>query len=195
MYREVRLEDPRRCMADDTYDHGHRLVFATINVKSLFKRTMHMQVEGYMAERGVSVLCLQETMVATSTQYVVGDLLYVLCGHGGDDREYAGVGFVFTKEARRHITGFELYQDGRLMVVGLNMAPRMLSLVTVYAPQSRRPEEERTGFFEELSKVVARCAKRGAVMVMGDCNARIHGRRHTETGILAPTRGVGAWRR
>ena len=93
---------------------------------------------------------------------------------------------MLTKEARRHITGFELGQDGRLMVVGLNMAPRMLSLVTVYVPQSRRPEEERTGPFEELSKVVGRCAKKGVVMVMGDCNARIHGRLQSEMSILGP---------
>ena len=141
MYEEARLGQLPARKAEESVGHGVRFKIGTLNVKSIRKHTMHLQIEKYMDEASVSVLCLQETMVAQTTQYVVGDLLYVMCGSGVEgEREYAGVGMVFRKDARKYITGFEISKDGRTLAVGLDCAPRRLTLITVYVPQSRREE-------------------------------------------------------
>ena len=186
MYRRVRLEAPPIRKAEAAVRHGQVIKMATLNVKSIRKATMHLQVEQYMRDRDIAVLCLQETMVAQTTQYVVGDMLYVMHGHGKEEREYAGVGFVLREDVRRHVTGFELGGDGRIMVMGLDLAPRRLSLVSVYVPQSRREEEERTDFADELGKVIDRCQRKGAALILGDFNARIHARLRGEDAILGP---------
>ena len=83
--------------------------------------------------------------------------MYVLFGHGRPEQEYAGVGLVTRKDLRKYITGFELGAEGRVLVVALDMAPRRLSIITAYIPQSRRPEEERAGVMGQLAKVVDTC--------------------------------------
>ena len=129
---------------------------------------------------------MQETWVAQTTQYVVGDLLYVMVGHGGTAREYAGVGFVVRKDVRKLITGFNLGPGGIIMTMGLDFAPRRISLITACVPQSRRDEEERAGIMEALGKEIGECQRKGAVLVMGDFNARIHARLNDEGDVLGP---------
>ena len=129
---------------------------------------------------------MQYTKIAQTTQYVVGDLLYVVHGHGGNEEEYGGVGMVFRKDLRRHITGFQLSHKGNILVAGLDLAPRRLSVVSAYVPHSRRPEEERVAMFNELSKVIGQCQKKGATIILGDFNSRIHGRLRGEEDVLGP---------
>ena len=195
MYDTERLEEPPQRTAVSKLAYGQTLKFATLNVNSIWKAGMHKQVEEYMEKRGVSILCLQETKVARTTQYVVGDLLYVLHGGGGDQQEHAGVGFVFSRAVRNLITGFELDETGRMATVGIDTAPRRLTLITVYMPQSNRPDLERALVYEAWDKQVAKAAKKGPVVTLGDFNARIHGRLMGEEDIIGPhTWGLGVGR-
>ena len=186
MYDQVELQRPPTRTADRKVSYGQPIKMATLNVSTLWKPTMHNQIEDYMAQRGVSLLCMQETKVSHTTQYVVGDLLYVVHGHGTDAFEHAGVGMVFRKDLRRHITGFELGNDGRILMVGLDLAPRRLTVISAYAPHSLRPEEERVAFMEELTAAVERSQKKGITLVLGDLNARLHGRLRGEDTVLGP---------
>ncbi len=147
-------------------------------VCSLIKPTIHRQLEECMHRRGVALLCAQEAKVAQTTHYVVGDLLFVVHGHGGDEQERAGIGMIFRGDPRRCITGFELGAAGRIMAVGLDLAPRRLTVTSVYMPQSRRPEEERAGGggMSELSALIEASLRKGPAIVLGDFNARIHGK-------------------
>ena len=94
---------------------------------------------------------------------------------------------------RKYITGFELGAEGRLMILGIDMPPRRLSLITVYVPQSRKEESEREDIIDELEKAIAKCQKKGDTIILGDFNARIHARLRGEDEVLGPTyirRGV-----
>ena len=138
-------------------------------------------------------MCMQDTNIAQTTQYAVGDLLYVVHGHGEEETEYGGVGMVFSKAIKPHITGFELSQNGRILVVGIDLAPRRLSVVSVYVPHSRKPEAERAALFNELNGVIEKCQKKGATLILGDFNSRIHGRLNGEDQVLGPNMfGYGA---
>ena len=75
MYRETRLGIRPTRQAGARAGHGQVIKIATLNLKSLRKATMHLQIERYMKERDRSILCMQETYVADTTQYVVGDML------------------------------------------------------------------------------------------------------------------------
>ena len=186
MYQGIDLDEPPRRKAAYKVSYGQTLKVATLNVCSLIKPTMHIQLENYMSDRDISLLCIQETKVALSTQYVVGDLLYVLHGNGGDTQEFSGVGMVLRGDIRRHVTGFEFGADGRILVIGLDLAPRCLFIVTGHAPRSRRPEQERVTFWDEMTKVVDRYQTKGPTLLIGDFNARIHGRRQGEHEVIGP---------
>ena len=54
---------------------------ATLSVQSIRKHGMRTHMEQYMDDRDIARLCQPDTQVAHTTQYVVGDLLYVNHGH------------------------------------------------------------------------------------------------------------------
>ena len=161
MYEDVRLNSPPVRAAERKAAYGQRLKFATLNCRSIQKAGMHPQVERYMEERNIAIMCLQETKVAHTTQYVVGDLTYALHGHGRDQVEHAGVGFVIRPDIRPLITGLELDEEGIIMLMGIDLAPRRLTLITAYMPQSNRPDLERAETYERLEKIVTRAANKG----------------------------------
>ena len=103
MYDEVEERAEPSRVATHTVSYGQEFKIATLNLTSLIKATMHKQTEAYMEERDIALLCIQEAKVALTTQYVVGDLLYVLHGHGGPEQEYAGVGMVIRSDLRKFI--------------------------------------------------------------------------------------------
>ena len=105
MYQDLELDRPLGREADRKVSYGQAINMASLNVCSIAKATMHLQIEAYMQARGVSLLCLQETKLARTTQYVVGDMLYAMHGHGEEGVEHAGVGMVFDSQIRRHVTG------------------------------------------------------------------------------------------
>ena len=104
------------------------------------------------------------------------DLLYIVHGHGRPEQEHSGVGFIVTKGMRKCITGVELGRDDRILALGLDLAPRHLTVITAHAPHSRRPEEETKTLFEELYAMVGDSREMGAVLVIGDLSAIIHDR-------------------
>ena len=73
-----------------------------------------------------------------------------------------------------------------MIIMGLDLAPRRLSLISAYVPQSRRAEEERTDFVDELAGAIEKCQTKGAVIVLGDFNARIHARLNGEEDRIGP---------
>ena len=75
MCRDPALGRAPRRMAEHKVAYGQELKCATLNVNSIIKPMPHRHIERHMEDRGVSLLCLQETKVSHTTQYGVGDLL------------------------------------------------------------------------------------------------------------------------
>ena len=167
LYQESDLGRPPVRRAEESVPYGQEVVFGTLSICTLCRPTVHRQISDYMRRRGVCLLALQETRLAQVTQYVVDDCLFVLAGHGGAEREHAGIGVVLDARLRRSVTGFAANDSGRILCVGVDMAPRQLTVVVAYAPQSGRPEEERRGYFAELDEYVARFERKGHVLVLG----------------------------
>ena len=152
MYRDLRLDRQPSRKAEAKVKHGAKVRIGSLNLRSLIKPTMPRQLEAYMEERGVGLVCLQDTKVAQTTQYVVGDLLYIVHGHERPEQEYSGVGFIGATGLRTCIVGVELGRDDRIIALGLDLAPRHLTVITAHAPHSRRPEDGRKTFFSKNSR-------------------------------------------
>ena len=108
LYEEANLGALPCRRAEEKVARGRELRFATLNIRSLCRPTVHHQIAHYMRSRRIDLLALQETRLASTTQYVVDDYLFVLSGHGGPEREFAGVGFVLSRDVRRCVTALKL---------------------------------------------------------------------------------------
>jgi len=186
LHQEADLAGPLRRRAGFKVDYGQELTFATLSVQSICKPLMHAQVVQYMNDRRIGLLCVQETKAPGLTQYVVDDKLFIMSGAQEAQREHAGVGIVLQRDVRRALTGVLVVPGGRVIAVCLDLAPRALAVICVYAPQGARPEPERVEFYEELSALVAKVQRKHAVVLLGDFNARIQGRRRGEDAFLGP---------
>ena len=89
MYQETTLTPNPPRAAVRTVSYGQIMITASLNVNPPAKPSMHTQIESYLQERDIDLLCAQDTTLALATQCVVGDLLYVLPGHGGQYQEHA----------------------------------------------------------------------------------------------------------
>eukprot|EP00969_Alexandrium_andersonii_P269025 11890516-Alexandrium_andersonii.AAC.1 len=98
-----------------------------------------------MRTRNIHILAIQETNVALSTQYVMGDYTFLLFG-GGGDREYAGMDFIILSRLVKATLGVQDHGP-REAWLALRASPGNLHVASCYAPQSGRPLEEREHFF------------------------------------------------
>ena len=60
-----------------------------------------------MRRLNVDILCMQETRIKQSPFYTTEDgYLIIFSGSTGEDREFAGVGFIVAPQARHAVIGF-----------------------------------------------------------------------------------------
>eukprot|EP00969_Alexandrium_andersonii_P330978 14629196-Alexandrium_andersonii.AAC.1 len=128
-------------------------------------------------------MAVQETRTPGTTQFVANGHLFVLVA-SGEQKEYAGVGYIINLKVRKAIT-FVDCRGGRMAALGVNTGPRELVLLNVYAPQAARPFEERQHFYDELWDFTDSLETRGVLVYLGDWNARL---RHRESEDV-----VGPW--
>ena len=156
MYEEQNLGRPPGRFAPAMLAHGGHLKLVSLSVQSLCKVAAHHFIVDCTAAKQIDAMALQETRTSAVTQYVVGDHLFVLAGHGGKGPEYAGVAIVLSSKARKMVTGFNYSGGGgRILEMGLDTAPRGVTIVAVYAPQSGIPEDERASFMDALGSAGA----------------------------------------
>jgi len=89
-------------------------------------------------------------------------------------------------DLRRCLTCVWTPPGGRIIAAHLDLAPRLLTVIGAYAPQSSRPEDERRAFYQELAEVIQRAERKAMVLVLGDLNARLHARMTAERDVIGP---------
>jgi len=87
---------------------------------------------------------------------------------------------------RRSITGFTLSETGRTISMGVDTAPRLLTIINVHVPRSARPEEGRAAIHDELSELIRRARLQGAILAAGDVSARLQGVLSSDREIIGP---------
>eukprot|EP00969_Alexandrium_andersonii_P342308 15130600-Alexandrium_andersonii.AAC.1 len=71
-----------------------------------------------------------------------------------------------------------------MAALGLRTGPREIIVVTAYAPQSARPLDEGSSFYEQLGDFLDSLETKGAIMIAGYFKARLT--RLTHEDVLGP---------
>ena len=96
--------------------------------------------------------------------------------------ENAGVGFIVTKELHRSLIKIDQVSS-RILVIELKTVPRTV-VISAYAPQAGRDDEYKDRFYDQLEKTIEEVKKRKVLIIVGDFNARLHGRQEGEERIM-----------
>ena len=154
---------------------GGDLRIATWNVEGLTDAKL-VQLRGIMEDRGIDILCMQETHVGKS-EYIVDESGYLLIHSGREDeeREYAGVGFLVAPRLRRSIVGF-CQLSSRIAYIKIRVRGGKAVVFNAYAPHGGRGHDERQQFYSQLADVYRSTSSHGIKLIAGDLNARLHKR-------------------
>ena len=125
-----------------------------------------------MQARGIGLLCMQEVRRPGSAYFLEDGFLIIQSGSSGEEREWAGVGFIVAPWLRPCISGF-LQKSNRLCSIKLKTTSGKLSVICAYAPHNGRPHDERQQFFSELSTLYDHTNGCQEKIVFGDLNSRI----------------------
>ena len=131
-----------------------------------------IELQIIMLEKGLDVLCLQETYISGADSYLTEEgFLIILSGGPQGAREYAGVGFLVAPAARQHIITFKEHTN-RIASLKIRVSGGQLCLISAYAPHGGLDFALRWSFFDVLSDFVRDSHCHGPTM--GDLNSRIH---------------------
>ena len=99
------------------------------------------------------------------------------------ETEWHGVGFAYKEEFEK-CREFYKQIGSREIAIQFSAAGGPIKFTNYYAPQSGRPPNERTKFYDEMSDKISKGKKYVKNIYLGDFNARLHGRRRHEEGVV-----------
>jgi exonuclease III len=124
-------------------------------------------------ERKIAICCVQETRWRSEGTRRLGDQLkgYKFYWKGQADGQ-GGVGILLTTELAKDVIEVKRL-SARVILVKLLVANGTLSVVSAYAPQTGRPEEEKAEFWRTLEGAMAGATRKDRIMIAGDFNGHV----------------------
>jgi len=128
-----------------------RQTFASWNVEGLGAKYYKLDhVIYHMAQRNISILCMQETQCKGLHEFRRNGYMVLLSGCSEEvvGRANAGVGFVIAPSAIRSVIGYTFLND-RLAILRVRVNGGNLNIINGYAPHNGKPHtfQERQTFF------------------------------------------------
>ena len=142
---------------------------------------MH-ELERWMLKLSIDILCIQETHTIGSAYLIHDDFLIILSGGEGQQRSYAGVGFIVSPRVRHAVSGFLQHSD-RLASLRVRVPGGEACFVSVYAPTNEYSFEVRQSFYYEAQDFVSSQRVHGPTFALGDFKARLHLRTPADSGV------------
>ena len=122
-------------------------------------------------KRKMDVLALCETKMKGKGEAEFGEITGRIAGvESGRARE--GVALLLSERMMSKVVAWKEVSS-RLMWVRVRMGRECWAFVSAYGPGSEKTEEEREGFWSELTDCVDSLGKSSYVVVLGDLNARV----------------------
>ena len=148
------------------------LVLGCLNVRGCSTiESKRCEIGRVFVERKMDVLGLCETKMKGKGEAEFGEVKGRISGvERGRARE--GVALLLSERMRRRVVAWKEVSS-RMMWVKIRIGRECWAFVSVYGPGSERTEEEREGFWSELSDCVESLRKSSYVVVLGDLNARV----------------------
>ena len=103
----------------------------------------------------------------------------------GSLSRHSGVGFLIAPHIVQYIVDYSMHSD-RIISLKLSVKGRLLHVVCHYAPHGGYDTNAKEAHWELLNHIVEKLDKRNPKIIMGDCNARLHGRRDYEGDVIGP---------
>ena len=165
-------------------NYGLRL--GILNVGTL--REKEEEITLLMEQRNLKILGISETREKiTGKRTIHND--YV-CLSSGDPSGKHGVAFIVTRNISNNIDLFKPV-DNRIACMKLRLNNIKVIVVTVYAPQQGRPEEEKEQFYQKLQHEIDSIRTDEEVIVMGDLNGHIGTQREGYEQVMG-YHGIGS---
>ena len=157
--------------------HLRKFRVGTLNVNTLRGRVC--EVVETLSRRKVDVCCIQETRYRGGNCRIIKgkDTRYKLYW-SGNDKGTAGVGVFVAEEWIEKVFEVQRVSD-RILLVKLIVGQRVVTLLSVYAPQSGLSDVDKDLFFDQLRAVTARIPRSELLIPCGDWNGHV-GRAGTE---------------
>uniref|UniRef100_W5N3T0 Endonuclease/exonuclease/phosphatase domain-containing protein n=1 Tax=Lepisosteus oculatus TaxID=7918 RepID=W5N3T0_LEPOC len=119
-----------------------------------------------VSRRRVEILCVQETKWKGNSSKHLGEGYKIL--YAGKSTKMNGVGVIVCKDLADKIVRV-LRHSERIINVQMAFESGLWNIISVYAPQVGRPQEEKDSFLENLEEVVSRIPS----IIGGDFNAHL----------------------
>ena len=147
----------------------------TWNVEGLTDANV-VELQHYMMDIGLDVLCLQETHWTNTDSHVTdAGFLLILSGVMVTEREElerASVGFLVAPSARKSVVSF-CQQSSRMTSLKIRVPGGKINLCSIYAPHPGKTLDERQTFYQSLAEWIASISGHGPLVLLGDMNARL----------------------
>ena len=128
------------------------------------------EIVDVMMRRKVGILCVQETKWKGNCSRQLGSgykLIYT-----GENAKENGVGVVLSAELGEKVVKVERHSD-RIINVQVVIEKRVWNIISTYAPQTGRQQEEKDVFLEKLEGAIRKIPTNEMIVVGGDFNAHV----------------------
>ena len=159
-HRQIDIKRPRQMFR-----------LATLNVGTMKGRSA--EVVETISRRGFDLCCLQETRWrGGSARVIVGKDSKYKFFWLGNEQGTGGVGFLLAEKWVENVLEINRVSD-RVCVIKINVGVSILTVVSVYAPQSGLDERTKDAFYDLLQCTVSKAADSECLFVCGDFNGHI----------------------
>lgn len=141
------------------------------NVGSLSGRSL--EVTEVLSRKKIDICCLQEVRWRNSgARMLKGPKEKYKLFWMGNDKAEAGVGIMISERWINKVVGVVRISN-RCMMVKVTTSEGLVNIISGYAPQSGRKEEEKDLFWEEMNDLMAGISEKEMVVVGGDLNGHV----------------------
>ena len=165
--------------------YAGKLRIASINVRSMREITKGEPVTTYMKNKGLDIVCLQETKIPSSSMEQRGEFSFVFASSTKTGTDYHGVGICYRRRVEKYRNHY-IQHTSHLAEIDINMHGNPLLILSVYIPHDAANADSRIAAWDRLSARRGEISNNKSLIVLGDYNAAIHARKEGEEEFLGP---------
>lgn len=148
----------------------HNINIATWNIQTLLQAGKLMNITMETKRLEIDILGIAEIRWTGNGRFCVNENYEFL--YSGGCTQIRGVDILIKKELAKLINNVLAISD-RVISIRLNIKPKPLVIIQVYAPTEDSTDEEIENFYEQISEALKATKHGDIVIVLGDFNAKI----------------------
>lgn len=142
----------------------------TWNIESWRNRDQEIILE--MEKHQIDICALSETKKKGKGYIMVEKCMLFYSGTDKSERANVGVGILIGKKIMNCVTDTQ-YINERIIMLTLSLKNGSLNIISIYAPQTGRPKQERNTFYKDLQGLLDTIPWKNSVVIMGDFNGHV----------------------